>query len=174
MLSKIFPNFMRFILLTFVQVMILNNMHLHGLFNPYLYPLFILLLPLETPTWLLLFLGFFSGWVIDWYAHTGGLHAAASVLMAFVRRPMLNLIKPTSGYLPEDRPTISSMGFTWFITYCSILIFIHHFFLFMIETFSFAQFIFVIGRIILSTIVSITIMVILEYLFYRRKVRTIQ
>ena len=173
MLSNIFSITIRFVLITFAQVMILNNVHLHGLFNPYLYPLFILLLPLETPTWLLLILGFFSGWVIDWYSHTGGLHASASVLTAFLRPAMLNLLKPTGGYLPEDRPTISSMGFTWFLTYCSILVFIHHLFLFIIETFSFTQFLFAIEKIIVSSIVSITIMIILQYLFYRRKSRAI-
>ncbi|HYV93498.1 MAG TPA: rod shape-determining protein MreD [Chitinophagales bacterium] len=173
MLSNIFSIIIRFVLLTFAQVMILNNVHLHGLFNPYLYPLFILLLPLETPTWLLLLLGFFSGWVIDWYSHTGGLHASASVLVAFLRPAMLNLLKPTGGYLPEDRPTISSMGFTWFLTYCSILVFIHHLYLFIIETFSFTQLVFVIEKIVVSSIVSITLMIILQYLFYKRKTRAI-
>jgi len=173
MLSNIFSIIIRFVLLTFAQVMVLNNIHLHGLFNPYIYPLFILLLPLETPTWLLLFLGFFSGLVIDWYSHTGGLHASASVLIAFIRPAMLNLLKPTGGYLPEDRPTISSMGFTWFLTYCSILVFIHHLFLFIIETFSLTQFVFVMEKILVSSVVSIAIMVILQYLFYRRKQRAL-
>jgi rod shape-determining protein MreD len=172
--SSIFRILFRFILITFAQVMILNNIHLHGLFNPYLYPLFILLMPLETPAWLLLFTGFLSGWVIDWYSHTGALHASASLLIAFLRPSLLRLMKPTGGYLPEDRPTISSMGFTWFLTYCSILVFIHHLYLFMIESFSFSQFIFVIGKIVISSIVSITLMVILQFLFYRRSRRAIQ
>jgi rod shape-determining protein MreD len=163
----------RFFLITFAQVMILNNIHLHGLFNPYLYPLFILLLPLETPAWMLLFAGFFSGWVIDWYLHTGAIHASASLLTAFLRPYLLRLIKPTSGYLPEDRPTISSMGFTWFLIYCSILVFIHHLYLFIIESFSFSQFIFVLEKIVISSLVSVILMVILQYLFYRRSRRAI-
>jgi len=173
MFSKITGNFLRFINLTLVQVIVLNNVHLHGLFNPYIYPLFILLLPIETPAWLVLVLGFFSGWVIDLYAHTGGVHASASVLTAFLRPLMLRLLKPAAGYQPEDRPTVSSMGFLWFFTYCSILIFIHHLWLFIIETFSFTQFIFVIEKIVISSLVSIAIIIILQYLFYRRRVPTI-
>src|SRR5689334_15101131 len=137
MLSKITGNFIRFVLITFAQVMLLNNIHLHGAFNPYLYPLFILLLPLETPAWLTLIIGFFSGWVIDIYSHTGGMHASASVLTGFLRIYMVNLLKPLGGYQPEDEPTISSMGFTWFITYASIIVVVHHVYLFIIESFSF-------------------------------------
>lgn len=174
MLNNVPAIIIRFVLLTLVQVMILNNIHLHGMFNPALYPLFILLLPLETPASVLLLLAFLSGWVIDWYSHTGGLHASASLVIAFLRPSVMRILRPTGGYLPEDRPTISSMGFTWFITYCSILVFIHHLFLFIIETFSFSQFIFVLEKIVISSLVSIAIMVILQYLFYTRKVRMIR
>jgi len=173
MFSKAFVNFLRFLILTFVQVMILDNVHLHGLFNPYIYPLFILMLPLETPPWLVIVLGFFSGWVIDFYSHSGGVHASASVLTAFLRPFMLRLLKPVVGYQPEDRVAISSMGFLWFFTYCSILIFIHHLWLFIVESFSFTQFIFVIEKIAISSLVSIAIIIMLQYVFYRRRVREI-
>lgn len=173
MFSRITVNLLRFIILTLVQVMVLDHIHLHGLFNPYIYPLFILMLPIETPAWLVLVLGFFSGWTIDLFAHTGGVHASATVLTAFLRPFMLRLIKPAVGYQPEDRPAISSMGFLWFFTYTSILIFIHHLWLFIIETFSFTQFIFAIQKIAVSSVVSIAIIIILQYLFYRRKARSL-
>jgi rod shape-determining protein MreD len=173
MFSKIAGNLLRFLALTLAQVMVLDNIHLHGLFSPYLYPLFILLLPLQTSAWLLLLLGFLSGWTIDFFSHSGGVHASATVLIAFLRPLMLGMIKPAAGYLPEDRPTISSQGFLWFFTYCSILIFIHHLWLFIIETFSFRQFIFVIEKIAVSSVVSIALIIILQFLFYRRKGRAL-
>lgn len=174
MFSSITNNIVRFLLLTFVQVMILNNIHLHGLFNPYIYPLFILLLPIETPIWIVLLLGFGSGWVIDFYSHTGGLHASATTLVAFMRAPLLKLLRPAGGYQLEDRPTIASLGFAWFISYSAVLIFTHHLFLFIAESFSFLQVTFVIEKIAVSSLVSVCIIVILQYLFYRRKVRTLQ
>lgn len=173
MFSKITGNLIRFVLIVFVHVMILNNIHLHGLFNPYIYPLFILLLPIETPRWLLILLGFFTGLVIDFYSNTMGMHAAATTLLAFLRPYMMNLLKPAAGYQPEDKPTISSMGFLWFITYASFLVIIHHLFFFIIETLSFRQFLFVISKIALSTVVSLALMVIVQYLFYKRRVRTL-
>ena len=173
MFSSISVNLLRFIILTFMQVMVLDNIHLHGLFNPYIYPLFILMLPLEAPAWFVIMLGFFSGWVIDLYSHTGGVHASASVLTAFLRPYLLQLLKPTVGYQPEDRASVSSMGFLWFFTYCSILIFLHHLWLFIAESFSFTQFIFVLEKIAVSSAVSIAIILILQYLFYRRNSRMV-
>ena len=137
MFSSIIGYLLRFILLAFAQVMILNNVHLHGLFNPYIYPLFILLLPFEMSALLVLIVGFLSGLAIDFYSNSLGLHAAATTFMAFVRPQMISLLKPAAGYQPEDRPTISSMGVLWFVVYASVLIFMHHCFFFMMVTFSF-------------------------------------
>jgi rod shape-determining protein MreD len=173
MFNKISVNLFRFVMLTAVQVLVLDNIHLHGLFNPYIYMLFILMLPLETPAWLVLILGFFSGWVIDSYAHSGGVHASATVLTAFLRPFILRLLKPAAGYQPEDRPSVSSLGFLWFFTYCSVLIFIHHLWLFIVESFSFTQLIFVFQKIAVSSMVSIVIVLSLQYLFYRRKERAL-
>ena len=173
MFSSISVNLFRFVMLTAVQVLLLDNIHLHGLFNPYIYMLFILMLPLETPVWLVLVFGIFSGWVIDFFAHSGAVHASATVLTAFLRPFMLRLLKPAAGYQPEDRPSVSSLGFMWFFTYCSVLIFIHHLCLFIEESFSFTQFIFVIQKIAVSSVVSIAIILSLQYLFYRRRARAI-
>lgn len=174
MFSNVFQLVLRLLILTLVQVLILNNIHLHGLFNPYIYPLFILMLPIEMPVWLVLFLGFGSGWVIDFYSHTGGLHASATTLVAFLRTPMLRLLRPAGSYQPEDKPSISSLGAAWFISYASVLIVVHHLFLFIAESFSFLQFTFVLEKILISSLVSLIIIVMLQYLFYRRKVRALQ
>lgn len=169
MFSSIIGYLLRFAALVFVQVMILNNVHLHGLFNPYIYPLFILLLPFEMPTLLVLVVGFLCGLVIDFYSSSLGLHAAATTLMAFLRPQMISLLKPAAGYQPEDRPTISSMGFLWFLVYASVLVFIHHCAFFMMETFSFHQFLFVISKMAVSTVVSLVMIIALQYLFYKRR-----
>ena len=169
MFSSILSYIIRFLLLAFAQVMILNNVHLHGLFNPYIYPLFILLLPIEMPAWLVLIVGFLCGLVIDLHSNSLGLHAAATTFVAFLRPYMINLLRPAAGYQPEDKPTISSMGFLWFIVYAAVLVFMHHLFFFMIETLSFNQFLFVISKIAVSTLVSLAIIVTLQFLFYKRK-----
>ncbi|NJK85385.1 MAG: hypothetical protein HC906_04860 [Bacteroidales bacterium] len=55
----------RFIILVLLQVFVFNNIHLSGFIVPYIYILFILLLPFETPGWLLLVSAFLLGFSID-------------------------------------------------------------------------------------------------------------
>ncbi len=171
MMFNIFSQLIRFLLLVFVQVLILNNLQLNGVFNPYIYPLFILLLPINTPYWLLLLLGFATGITIDLFSNTMGMHAAATTLLAFMRPQVLHLIQPSGGYQPEDKPTLGYMGFRWFITYISLLIIVHHLCFFFLETLGFSQIIFILTKIIISTLLSISLIVVSEYLFMRRKLK---
>ena len=64
-MNQILKNIIRFVVLVFIQVAILNNIQISGFINPYMYVLFILLLPFETPNWILLVLSFFLGLSID-------------------------------------------------------------------------------------------------------------
>ena len=52
MINPIISNTFRFFFLALLQVVVLNNVGLFNLFNPYLYILFILLLPFETAPFL--------------------------------------------------------------------------------------------------------------------------
>jgi len=54
-----------FILLVLLQILLFNNIQFSGYVNPYVYIMFILLLPVEIPSWLLLILAFFTGMTID-------------------------------------------------------------------------------------------------------------
>jgi hypothetical protein len=58
-MNIILKNIIRFVVLVLIQVAILNNIQVSGFVNPYMYILFILLLPFEIPNWLLLVLSFF-------------------------------------------------------------------------------------------------------------------
>jgi rod shape-determining protein MreD len=65
-----------FVILT--QVLILNQLQVSGYLNPYFYVLFILLLPVSTPQYLVLLLAFLTGFTIDFFTDTPGLHATAT------------------------------------------------------------------------------------------------
>src|SRR5581483_10393034 len=110
MISDIFSNILRFIFLILFQVLVLNNIQLGGYINPYGYVLFILLLPVETPKWLLLLLSFSIGISLDMFSNTMGLHAAACVFMAYCRPRVLRIISPREGYGFESRLTVESVN----------------------------------------------------------------
>ena len=90
--NPLVKNIIRFIVLILVQVLVLNNMNLGGYLNPYIYVLFLLLLPANINRSLLLIIAFITGLTIDYFANTLGLHAAASVFLAFLRPGTINLL----------------------------------------------------------------------------------
>src|SRR5690606_12959433 len=83
--NEIIINIVRFIVLVFLQVLMLNNVNLAGYINPYLYIFFFLLFPLDGDKFLLIFLSFLLGLSIDIFEDSGGVHAAACAFIAYIR-----------------------------------------------------------------------------------------
>lgn len=167
--SIISKNIIRFIMLVIIQVFVLNNIRINGYINPYLYILFILLLPFETRGWLLLLSSFFLGLVIDLFAHTPGMNTAAAVFMAFCRPGIIRFLSGSKGIEPGLKPGIKDMGFKWFFVYAFILILLHHFVLFYIEIFRFSEFSQTLYRTLLSAVATMVLVVIIEYLFIKKE-----
>ena len=167
----IIVNIIRFIVLVFIQVFLLKNITLYDLSTPYLYILFILLLPFETPNIILFALAFVLGLSIDAFYDTPGLHAAACVLLAFVRILFISITVQKEGFDNEPEPTLSVMGFRWFFTYALILTGFHHFFLFNLEVFMFSEIQYTLTRVVLSSLFTVILMLVSGLLFYRIKER---
>lgn len=164
-------NFIRFIILIATQVFLLKNIGFYNLSIPYLYILFILLLPFGIPNWLLFFLAFSTGITIDVFYDTLGLNAAACTFMAFVRIIYISITVQREGFDNEPEPSLGIMGFTWFIFYAIILTLSHHFILFSLEDFKFSELGYTFIRVLLSSIFTVTLILISEFAFFRKKTR---
>lgn len=164
-------NLIRFILLVFLQVFLLKNIALYNLSTPYLYILFILLLPFEIPNVMLFMLAFILGLTIDAFYDTPGLHAASCVLLALVRVLFISVTVQKDGFDNEPEPTLSIMGFRWFFSYALILTLFHHFFLFNLEVFRFTELEYTLTRFILSSLFTVFLMLVSGLLFFRKKER---
>ncbi|MCP4551179.1 MAG: rod shape-determining protein MreD [Bacteroidetes bacterium] len=167
--NLITKNIIRFIFLVLFQFFILNNIQLFGHLNPYLYILFILLLPLETPRWLLLVLAFILGFSIDYLSNTIGLNIAASVFIAFIRPVIIRLISQKTELGSGVCIDIRDMGLKWFFLYTAILVLSHHLILFYLEIFRFTDFFVTLNRAILSFLFTMALIFISQYLFHSSK-----
>jgi len=156
-----------YILLVFIQVLILNNIQLSGFINPFLYVLFILLLPFQTPTYLLMILGFMMGMTIDIFSNTPGIHSSATVFMAFMRPHVISLLSGRDSQDIGISPRIKGLGFAWFLKYTVILVLCHHIFLFYIEVFTFTGAFYTLLRCLLSSVFSIILVIISQYIIFK-------
>ena len=162
-------NIGRFVFLILFQVLILNNIQLSGYINPYFYIYFILLLPFETPRWLLMLSAFLLGISIDAFTNTFGLNAFACVLMAFVRPFVITTISTGTEFMIGHSPSLKNQGVKWFAYYSVILVLVHHFALFYLEIFRFTEFFQTLLRVLLSSLFTLIIVFIAEYLTYPAK-----
>ncbi len=164
-------NIIRFLLLVLFQVLVLDQVSLGGYVIPYVYVLFILLLPFDIPKSLLLILAFGTGLTIDFFGNTLGLHAAALVFLAFARPGVLRFYFKKIEYLPGEEPSIVKLGFGGFLKYSVTLIFLHHLVLFYLETFSFHNFFFTLNHVFVNSLASEIGVMILVMLFTKRERR---
>jgi rod shape-determining protein MreD len=156
-----------FVVIVLIQVGIMNNIQFSGFINPYFYILFILLLPVNIPQYLLLISGFLLGITIDIFSNTPGIHASATVFVSFLRPYLFN------SYNFDDKekvmiPTLANIGIKSFVKYAALMILIHHFFLFFIEVFSFSGFLFTLLRCMLSSIFTFVVILISQFIIFRK------
>ena len=171
MLTKIFSNLFRFIVLLLVQILILNRIEVPLFFTPIIYPLFLIRLPFEIPRWLLLVIAFSAGAIVDSFFDSGGINAAACVAAAYSRQWIYFIFRPAGGYEPTHKPTISSMGARWFVSVTILILFIHHFIFYILQIFSFRLFFHLFFKIFITTLFSILLVLLSEFLFNKKKVR---
>ena len=165
----VLTNIFRFILLVLIQVLFMNKINFYGFLNPYIYILFILLLPFETPGWLLLILSFALGLTVDLFSGTLGLHAASSVFAGFIRPAVIKLVGEKPEYDITTQPKLQQMGLKWFMAYALLMTFGHNLFLNMLDVFSFDEFWQTMLRVILSSIFTFLFIMLFEYIFAPRK-----
>lgn len=160
----IFSNIFRFVLLLVFQVLVFSKINLFGFINPYPYILFILLFPVWGSKNILLLTSFILGFSIDLFSNSGGVHAMASLFIAYIRPSFLTLAFGTS--IENQTFEITKKFTTSVLIYIVSLVLIHHFILFLIEIFSFTYFLDILIRTISSTLFTLLLCVIV-FLFLK-------
>jgi rod shape-determining protein MreD len=83
--SNFILNLIRFIVLLTIQIVVLEQVRFGGWINPYLYVLFIILYPINSNKSGFIAASFCLGLIMDLFCDSGGVHATASLLLAYFR-----------------------------------------------------------------------------------------
>jgi hypothetical protein len=170
-------NILRFCIIILLQVLILNKITLRWwnepagfpIFIPYVYPLFLLLLPFETPVWALLIIGFVLGTTVDTFMNTAGMHACATILIAYLRTNVLSALLPRNlSEYDGQQPSIKSMGWMPFLVYSLFLILLHHVVFFTIELWNLTNIGFLLLKVAAATITSMLFIIVYLLLFTKQ------
>lgn len=161
-------NVARFWIILFLQIFILKGMGEDlGQIDVYIYPIFIMLLPLQLPLASILAMAFVYGLILDMFYDNDGLHAACLVLVAFVRPLIFILLEPRRGYEIHQTLTRHSMGFRWFVQYSAIMIGVHTFALITLEELSFS--VTWLLRLLLTFSLSLLFVILYQFIFPQKQ-----
>ena len=171
-----------FIVIMMVQLFILNDIVIKSsitlmgipVFIPLIYPLILLLLPVNTPHWLTMILGFIVGITMDLFSNTPGVHASACVVLGYIRPYLLNLFfQQNIKELGDTVPTLFRMGFRSFLLYILFALIIHHCYYYIIQIWSFKNILLILYKTVLSTLLSIILIILSQLIFAKKEIRRI-
>lgn len=161
-------NIARFLILLMLQVFVFNHINYVGYVNPFIFLMFVVLLPFETAGWLLLTSAFLMGLGVDLLTGSLGVHASATTLAAFLRPTILHQLMPKLEKNSTVQPGISFMGVPTFTLYTAILVFIHHLAFFTIESWSFSEIGYTLLRTLFSGFFTVLFIVLLDFIFRKK------
>lgn len=158
-----------FVMYFIIQVLVLKDLVLFGDAFCFLYVYSILLMPLEIKPVPLMILAFFMGLAVDMFYDTPGMHAASTVLLAFLRNPWIKVNTPRGGYDENVPPTLLNMGLAWSTAYSFPLILIHHVCFFYIDFLGTSFSPSIVIRMVSSVLFTFVLAAIVQLLFYNKK-----
>jgi len=165
--NRVLKTILSFIGLVLLQVIVCSNINFLGDLNPFVYVIFILLYPVTKNRLLYVFLSFLLGFTIDIFLDSGGMHAAASVVIAYIR-PLFLKFSFGAAY---DYQSIkfSNTDFSQRIVYFLFLIVIHHFILFSLVLFDQNKIVLILQQALYSSIFTLIICLLLTSLFSKKE-----
>lgn len=164
-------NYLRYLYLipvfVLLQALVLNEILFFTYINPYLYLVLIISLPLKTPKWFTLIYAFILGFLIDMFGGNLGFHSTATVFLAFIKHNISKITIPHNILGENDPITLNKIGSKSFVTFAFMMILTHNSILFILEHLhlNFQ----ILGKIILSSMVTLLLILILEIFSYYKK-----
>lgn len=150
------------LLLLFMQVLLLDNLHWLGLVHPFIYIWAIILLPMELPRWVQMIIGMVIGMIMDLFTHVPGVHMAACVMIAYLR-PILVALHVQDIDRMKGPVTAGTIGMGNYIRTLAVLVVVHHTMVFLLEAFTFHHIGYTLLQILLSGLLSTVFILMLEY-----------
>ncbi|MEL7144945.1 MAG: hypothetical protein AAFO69_01150 [Bacteroidota bacterium] len=160
-LKSVVTYLLSFLAYVLIQAALLNQLVIANSIFCFFYVGFILLLPLGSSRMLQLILGFLSGFVVDVFGDSIGVHMIACTFIMFVRPLWLQIVL---GDIKEMTGFINISGVTIFrlFVFLGPLLLIHHFLIFYLDAigtdFSFS----IILKTLLSAIFTFIVLLIIQ------------
>ena len=157
-----------FVVLILLQVLVFNQISVFGFATPFLYIYFLVKLPMRRNVFYVIIMGFLMGFIIDVFLNTPGINAAATTLVAVLRRPLLRLFFTREEFENFVPGIYSALGA--FIRYTVVMVLIHQMVLLGLETFSLFNLNILLLRLVASVVLTLILLFALDSFVYKKLV----
>lgn len=156
-----------FIVLVLLQVLVFNNIGYLGYIHPMVYLIFLLIFPYRENRIPFLFVAFLIGLCVDMFSNTGGIHAASSVFVAYIRARIIRIVFGQNFEYQEIK--LPTLPFPKVFSYTTIVVVLHHTLFYFLEVFNFNHLFTTFLKIGTTSISTIIICLISIYIFSSQK-----
>lgn len=161
-MNEVIKHSIRFIILWAIQTLVLNQLDIGFGIQMMVYPLFIMLLPIDLGIFFVMILAFALGAAIDSISDTYGLHTSSLLIVAYFRPIIFKMFAPRDGYENFREGNIYELGTRWFIYVYGLLLLIHHFWFFTLEIFRLDNILFILIKTAISVPLSFILSLLLQ------------
>ena len=157
-----------FVALILLQVLLLNQISIFGVGTPILYIYFLIKLPMGRNRFYVIVSGFLMGFIIDIFLNTPGMNAAATTIVAALRKPLMDLFfsrDEFEDFVPGIYRTSGA-----FVRFAGTMVLLHQTLLFFIESFTFFNLENTLIRIGASSLITFALILAIDSLMYKKAV----
>ena len=161
-----------FVCVLFVQIFFVDQIDLGGwnnYFSPLIYGIIIIFLQPSIELWIVMFIALLMGLGVDLFRNTIGLHISSLVFVAFFKYSFLNFIFPRDDYDQLKDLNIFNLGWSNYLLYTGVMLFVHHLWFYSIEDFHFNKFPFLILKAVLNSLIALAVFIFIYFINPKRK-----
>ncbi|MDC3133364.1 hypothetical protein OA958_00835 [Bacteroidota bacterium] len=165
-------NIIWFFGLIFIQIFFVDALDFgpySSFFSPVIITFFILKQRLNTTVFQLLIAAFFLGIITDVFRNTLGLNTSILLIITFLKPTFLYAISSKEDIEKDVDLNLFNIGVFRFLLFFGICIFTYHLLFFLLEQFSFNNFLTLLFRALINTLSALIFLIFLQYIFIYKK-----
>ena len=136
------------------QIFLLDNISIHLWLRPMIFPLVILLLPMEWRALWVMLIALLVGLLMDISLGGAGLYVASLLPLALLRSTLMYLATNRVVEASDQTSLLSRLSLRQLMTYLALALLLHHALFFLLETLSLAHPLRLVATILFSTLLS--------------------
>ena len=168
-MNEIIKYSLSFMICLMFQVFLFNYLTLFHTATPFIFLMFLFMLPLNVPLPVMYLIAFATGLSVDLFSdgYANGLHAFSALLATGARLPVARLVA-SSNIRSASEISLKNQSMVWYASFLFPLILIHHTAYFLLEAFTFEYFFYTLLKIIGSAVYTFLLCYAICFIFYRK------